>query len=358
MRWPTKAEWIGAGRWCKDHAPAFTVVFVTFSALWFAVALCCLTLYVFDASFYRGLAPPGMELWFQFIGVCFRTVVIFGGLAIVWGKSNKLPSSALSTLRFLFVMSFCAVMVSALGYVSEGGDYHARKAGAAVQTETVTVESADARLARIDTEKAAVRADRDRLVTGARESMRLVLSDGIGGNDNLTAFEAQIAAYENDARTKLSALDEQVKAIEGERLTARQTATENAVGDPGLATVYRFPERYIPGWSGITARDTFNVFWVILLESIGAFGAQSLLSMQMALSKRKQAQAAGALGGKTTARRTRVRGKLKAIEDLRAEKAATASDLTEELEPLEDDDLTEDADDEDDEPEVPKQAAE
>ena len=341
-----RSDAIIAGRWLRDHAPAFTVVFVTFSALWFAVGLCCLTLYVFDASFYRGLAPPGMEIWFQAIGVCFRTVVIFAGLAIVWGKANKLPASALSTLRFLFVMSFCAVMVSALGYVSEGGDYHARKAQSVIKTETVSVESADTRLARIDTEKAAVRADRDRLVSGARESMRLVLSDGIGGNDNLTGFEAQIATYEADASAKLSALDEQVKAIEGERLTARQTATADAVGDPGLATVYRFPERYIPGWSGITARDAFNVFWVVLLESIGAFGAQSLLSMQMALSKRKAAQEAGSKGGKETSKRQRQ--KLIAMANA-AQRQPTAVDADADN----DDDLDDDQTDT-----TPRQAAE
>ena len=40
-----------AARWVKDHAPAFTVAFVTFSALWAAVAIACLTLYVWDSKF-------------------------------------------------------------------------------------------------------------------------------------------------------------------------------------------------------------------------------------------------------------------------------------------------------------------
>ena len=62
---------------------------------------------------------------------------------------------------------------------------------------------------------------------------------------------------------------------------------------------------------------------MILLEACGSVGAQALLSAQMAMSKRKEAQEAGSKGGKTTARRNRVNGKLKAIEDLRQEKAAT-----------------------------------
>jgi hypothetical protein len=199
-------------------------------------------------------------------------------------------------------MAFAACCVAALGFVSEGNDYHYRKTASVQQTETVTVESADTRLARIDKEKDAIRADRDRLVAGARESMRLVLSDGIAGNDNLREFEAQIAAYEDDARQKLSALDEQIAAIEGERLTARTTATAEAVGDPGLPAVFRFPDRYVPGWDGIAFRDAFALFWVLLLELCGSVGAQALLSVQIAMSKRIKAQEVGAQGGRASAK--------------------------------------------------------
>jgi hypothetical protein len=152
--------------------------------------------------------------------------------------------------------------------------------------------------------------------------MRLVLSDGIAGNDNLREFEAQIAAYEDDARKKLSALDEQIAAIEGERLDARTTATAESVGDPGLPAVFRFPDRYVPGWDGVGFRDAFSLFWVILLELCGSVGAQALLSVQIAMSKRKEAQENGSRGGRTTARR-------RFIEDLRKVKSETKADLTE-----------------------------
>jgi hypothetical protein len=320
MTW--RNDLVMAGRWMRDHAPAFTVSTVALTALWAAIGLACIVLYTFDALFYRSLAPPGMEFIFQSAGVVFRTFVIFGGLCIVWMKAQKLPGAATGTLRAIWAMAFFACCVAALGFVSEGSDYHYRKTASVQQTETVTVESADARLARIDTEKAAIRADRDRLVSGARESMRLVLSDGIGGNDNLTAFEAQIATYEDDARKKLSALDEQVAAIEGERLNARTTATAESVGDPGLPAVFRFPDRYIPGWDGVGFRDAFSLFWVILLELCGSVGAQALLSVQIAMSKRKEAQENGAKGGRTTARR-------RFIEDLRKVKNETKADLTE-----------------------------
>lgn len=356
MRWPTKAEWIGTGRWLKDHAPAFTVSFVTFSALWAAVVLACLTLYIWDASFYRSLAPPGMELTFQSAGIVFRTFVIFGGLAIVWLKTNKLNKESGWTLRFIWVMGLIACGIAALGFVTEGNDYHFRSNAAITQTETATTDSADTTIKRAETEKAAIRADRDSLVGAARKSMDLVLDDGNSRNDDVSLYEANIAKYQTEAQAKLDAQDAIIAKAESERLTAKQSATAQTVGDPALPAVFRAPSRYIAGFDGVTFRDIFAIFWVILLEACGSVGAQSLLAVQMALSKRKTAQAAGALGGKTTARRNRVRGKLKAIEDLRAEKAATASDLSEELDPIEDDDLSED--EEDDEPEAPRQAAE
>ena len=300
MTW--RSDLIAAARWCKDHAPAFTISTVALTALWAAIVLACVTLYIWDSSFYRSLAPPGMELTFQSAGVVFRTFVIFGGLAIVWMKAQKLPHTATATLRGIWVMALCACCVAALGFVSEGNDYHYRKTAAVEETETATVESADTRLARIDKEKDAIRADRDRLVAGARESMRLVLSDGIAGNDNLKEFEAQIASYEDDARKKLSALDEQIAAIEGERLTAKTSATAESVGDPGLPAVFRFPSRYVAGWDGVGFRDAFALFWVILLEMCGSVGAQSLLSVQIALSKRIKAQAAGEAGGRASAK--------------------------------------------------------
>jgi len=317
-----RSDFITAGRWLRDHAPAFTISAVAITALWIAVSLACITLFIWDASFYRSLAPPGMELTFQSAGIVFRLFVIAGGLCLVWMKAQKLPGAATGTLRVIWSMALVACCVAALGFVSEGSDYHYRKTASVQQTETVTVESADTRLARIDTEKTAIRADRDRLVAGARESMRLVLSDGIAGNDNLREFEAQIAAYEDDARKKLSALDEQIAAIEGERLDARTTATAESVGDPGLPAVFRFPDRYVPGWDGVAFRDAFSLFWVILLELCGSVGAQALLSVQIAMSKRKEAQENGSRGGRTTARR-------RFIEDLRKVKSETKADLTE-----------------------------
>ncbi len=297
-----RSDLITAGRWLRDHAPAFTISTVALTALWAAIALACATLYIWDAAFYRSLAPPGMELTFQAAGIVFRTFVIFGGLAIVWMKAQRLPNAATATLRGIWVMALIACCIAALGFVSEGNDYHYRKTSAVQQTETVTVESADTRLARIDTEKAAIRADRDRLVAGARESMRLVLSDGIAGNDDLSAFEANISQYELDASTKLNLLDEQIAKIEGERLTAQTTATAESVDDPGLPAVFRFPGRYVPGWDAKTFQDAFSLFWVILLEMCGSVGAQSLLSVQIAMSKRIKAQEVGAQGGRASAK--------------------------------------------------------
>jgi len=317
-----RQDFITVGRWVRDHAPAFSVSFVTFSALWIALVVAWVTLYTWDMIFYRSLAPPGMEMSFMSAGFVFRTFLTAGGLAIVWLKTNKLNRSAGLTLRGIWVMGLIACGVAALGFVTEGNDFHYRKSAAVEKVETASTESADVTIARATTEKAAIRSDRDSLVSAARRSMDLVLDDGNSKNDDVSGYEANIAKYQSDAQLKLDAQDAIIAKAEGERLTARQTATADAIGDPGLPAVFRAPARYLKGWDGIAFRDLFALFWVILLEACGSVGAQSLLSVQMALSKRKAAQEAGAKGGRTTARRTRVNSKLKAIEDLRAEKAA------------------------------------
>lgn len=307
-------------RWLKDHAPAFTVSLVTFSALWFAVGLACLTLYVWDASFYRSLAPPGMELTFQSAGIVFRTFVIFGGLAIVWLKTNKLNAASGYTLRLVWIMGLIACGIAALGFVTEGNDFHYRKNAAITTTETAATTSADDVIKRAETEKAAIRADRDGLVAAARTSMNLVLDDGNARNDDVSQYEANIARYQTEAATKLDAQDKIIKDAEADKLTAKQTATTQAVGDPALAAVFQAPARYIKGFDGLTFRDLFAIFWVVLLELCGSVGAQALLAVQMALSKRKEAQENGRKGGKTTSRR-------RLIEDMRnAQKPQTKVD--------------------------------
>ena len=310
------------GRWMKDHAPAFTVAFVTFSALWFAVGLACLALYYFDSMFYRSLAPPGMEFAFQCIGIVFRTFVIFGGLAIVWLKTNKINPAAGRTLRFIWVMGLIACGVAALGFVTEGNDYHYRKGAAITQTESASTESADTIIARAEKEKVAIRADRDQLVAAARQSMNLVLDDGNSRNDDVSTYERNIALYQTEAQAKLDEQDAKIAAAETDRLGARQQATEAAIGDPALPAVFQAPARYFPGFDGVTFRDIFALFWVILLEACGSVGAQALLAVQMGMSKRKEAQENGSRGGRTTARR-------RFIEDLRKVKNETRADLTE-----------------------------
>lgn len=381
---PSQAK--AAVAWAKDHAPAFTVSFVTFSALWAAVVLACLTLYVWDASFYRSLAPPGMELTFQSAGVVFRTFVIFGGLAIIWIKQTatrrameeakflwikyQRPAGtdffgkAGITLRVIWTMGLVACGIAALGFVTEGNDYHYRSNAAIGQTEAATTDSADATISRAETEKAAIRADRDGLVAAARQSMNLVLDDGNAKNDDVSQYEANIAKYQTEAEAKLAIQDAVIAKATEERLAAKRTATAEAVGDPALPAVFQAPARYVAGFDGLIFRDLFAIFWVILIEACGSIGAQALLAVQMALSKRKAAQAAGAQGGKTTARRNRVRGKLKAIEDLRNQpKPQTQADLDEDapedpdLDDLSDD-FTEEEQDDDRLDRRPPQAAE
>jgi hypothetical protein len=332
--------------WIKDHAPAFTISTVTFSALWVAVVLCWFTLYAWDSTFYKNQASPGNELTFWTAGIVFRTFVIFGGLAIIWIKQNYVRRTteeakflwvkyqrpvgtnffgkAALTLRIIWIMGLIACGVAAMGFVTEGHDYHYRAADAITTTAEASTTSADDTIKRAQAEKDAIRKDRDGLVSAARTSMNLVLDDGNARNDDVSQYEANIAKYQTEAQTKLDAQDAVIAKAEAEKLTAKQSATAEAVGDPALAAVYRFPARYIGGFDGVGFRDGFGLFWVVLIELCGSVGAQAVLAVQMALSKRKQAQEAGSRGGRTTSRR-------RLIEDMRkARREATKADLDEE----------------------------
>ncbi len=353
---PSRKDLLSTARWLKDHAPAFTISTVTFTALWIAVVICWFTLYTWDMRFYRSLAPPGMELSFQAAGFVFRTFLTFGGLSLIWIKQNT-PRKAYEpakflgfkyqravstnyfansarTLRVIWWMGLIACCVAAMGFVTEGNDFHYRKNAAIGQTEEATTTSADSIITRAETEKDAIRKDRNGLVQAARTSMNLVLDDGNARNDDVSQYEANIAKYQTDAQAKLDAQDAVIAKAEADRLGAQTEATATAIGDPGVPAVFRYPVRYIAGFDSITFRDFFAVFWVILLELCGAVGAQAILAVQMAMSKRKQAQENGAAGGRRAARR-------RLIEDMRkAQQAKTAPlppDESEELDEEEDD---------------------
>ncbi len=356
MRAPSKAEWIAAGSWMKDRAAAFTATTFMFLALWGIVAVCVVNLYYFDMEFYGRQAPPSMSEWsFKAIGFVFRSAAVFLLPAVVWAKVNKASRRTQFALRFMWAITLIPCFAAALGAVTEGNDYREREAAAITRTAEVSDASVAEQIDALEKQKGGIRSDTAAVVASLQTAIDNITKDGIDNDSEADPYRADITAAQTAARDQIGAIDRLIVEKLSTKQTAQNAATEQAVSTTGHAAIWNFAEHY----TGIKAnnwRDGIAVYWIWALEIIGAIGAGTVYALQVHMAARARLQAAGALGGKTTARRNRVRGKLKAIEDLRAEKAGTASDLTEELDPIEDDDLSED--DEDDEPEAPRQAAE
>ena len=235
------------------------------------------------------------------------------------------------TLRIIWYGALVGCCVAAMGFVTDGNDFHARRAQAVVDTGTITVTNHDEIITRANDEIAAIRADRDRLTAQARASMNLVLDDGNSNNDDVSSFEENIRRYDQDALVAIGVQQKVITDAQAAKLAAQTTTTTGAVADPGIKAVFRQPGNYIKGFDPITFRDAFGLFWVILLEACGSVGGQALLSAQMALTKREEREERSQQGANTKRRR-------RLIADQRNQQQTTQADLTE------DDDTQDDPD--------------
>lgn len=317
-----------------------TILDWCFIPLWTAVVAAWATLLFWDAKFYAGLAEPGLEFTFMAAGVVFRLFLIFGGLAIIYLKlqgsvKNKGPwlrftraskerkkwwqqvlhytpvphislanmfkgnafGGSARTLRVIWLMALVACLVAAMGFVTDGNDFHYRKAESVQTIGTNSETTADAKIKLAKEEIVRIGLDRDKQVAGARSAAALVLDDGNASNDDVSQYEANARQYQTDAQKLIDAQNAIITQATLDKLAAQNTAAGAKVGDPGVKAVFRQPERYGVGVDSVTMRDAFGLFWVILLELCGAVGAQTLVMVQMLLAKRRMAQANGSLGG-------------------------------------------------------------
>jgi hypothetical protein len=251
---------------CKTK-PMATIVL--FALGWLTLFFVLPTLYVWDASFYSRQASPVLPLWtYIAVGLTFRTIIVIGPSFFIRSIVRREWMAACIWL-VLSAISLPACILAAMGAVTEGQDYHFRNASAITDTKNVSVGSFDEQIERIVGEKETERLTTEKLIAGARESMREVTTDGDPSNDDLSTFEANIRLYTQDGKSKQEALDGQIAVLEATKLTAQTTATDKAVTEPPIAAVYQFPARYVPTVQPMAFRDASAVYWVIGLEIIG-----------------------------------------------------------------------------------------
>jgi hypothetical protein len=252
--------------------PRFSAKLLIMSAVLGAMIVAGFTLFIWDMDFYARLTPTGQDaINYQRVGFALRTMAIAGLPLFLLAREISAPRSALGSVLVLWVLSTLLCLVAALGFLSEAQDYHFRKATAVTDTQAAVVATVDAQLADLDKEASDVKANRDSLIAGARQSMEYVLNDGVPGNDDLTTFESQIAVYQKDAQTQLNAIQASKDGLRKQALDATVTGTEETVGDSAIHPVFAMISGAMPG--GATWwRDAFTLLSAVTLELLVAVG--------------------------------------------------------------------------------------
>lgn len=253
--------------------PRFSAKLLIMTAVLGAMIVAGFTLFVWDMDFYSRLTPVGQDaINYQRVGFALRTMAIAGLPLFLLAREIGAPKSALGSVLVLWVLSTLLCLVAALGFLSEAQDFHFRKASAVTDTQAAVVATVDAQLLDLDKEAADVKANRDSLIAGARQSMEYVLNDGTPGNDDLTTFEAQIAVYQADSQTQLNAIQASKDTLREQALAAQVTGTEETVGDSAVHPVFKMIENWpIPG-SALFWRDLFTLVSAVTLELLVAVG--------------------------------------------------------------------------------------
>ena len=363
MRAPTKAEWAAGARWARDEAAEFIVGSWALILGWLIVGVIFLSFLQMDGYFSRGLGEgSGVDPdLFMHIGWMFR---LFAALFLVF--TVKLKSLGMVSesrwIRVIGVIVTILVVAHALGFGLKALEGKRSNAVAVTEVASTVTESNDTIIATLNAQKEAIRADLEKQTQPLKDEIKQYITDGKSNDDLAQSTRDRRKELEDKAQAKIDAIDDEIVAI------TTKTGEHKATSTKEIATT----EKWAPLFVGLAQLFTWNPnpddwwvyvagvlflgFWILVGDAICIFMPHALYKMHLADAKRRKFAAMGQKGGTTTARRNRVRGKLKAIEDLRNEKAQTQADLTEDApeEPAaddfdaDDDDLTEEDQNDDD----------
>lgn len=366
MRLPTKAEWLGAGKWARDEAAEWIVGSWALILGWCIVGVIFFSFLQMDGYFSRGLGEgsgvdPGL---FQHIGWMFR---LFAAIFLVFAvklKSMGMESEA-RWVKILGVVGAIIVVAHAMGFGLKALEGKRANAVAVTEVAQTVTQSNDQIIATLNQQKQSILDTLKVQTDPLNAEISSLDKDGKRNEDLGIAQKERRNALQDAAQLKIDLIDAELLKVTSQSGQHKAESTKDIVTTEkwaplfvGLAQLFTWnPEP--DDWAIYLAGVLFLMFWILFGDSICIYMPHALYKMHLKDAQRKRFSAMGKEGGKTTARRKRQGGKMLQIKHYEDQKTATTADLTEEIEPVEDDDLTEDADDDDqDEPETPKQAAE
>ena len=269
-----------------------------------ALSVACLVAYVLDMIFFF---QQSSVLWLSLLmcalGFIFRTIAIAGGVMLEWAEEDEKNepadpldvkkarfvaalrwvgrrlsfSTARMTLRVMTYLCWIVCVYATVSFFSSGHEmrkFAAESTTAIESAQTVNAESIVKDLrdqnATLDKDKQDIRADRDKLIAGARQSMSEVQTDNVAENDDLSLYERNIARYNTEADGKIAAKDALIATnnqkisdlLTGKGDAIVEAAKERTEVDPSLA-VYSF----LAGLTGMST-DGWTVFSAVLFALV------------------------------------------------------------------------------------------
>ena len=363
MRLPSKAEWIGAGKWARQEAAEWVIGSWALLIGWGIVGVIFFNLLQMDGHFSRGLGEgsgidPGL---FQNIGWMYG---LFGAVFLVLCvrfENAGLKATALS-LKALGTACIFIIMMHAVGFGLKAMESKRAAATSVEEVAKVQTQSNTDVIAQLRAQITAIDTQLSLAVAPINKEIADLDNDKLAANDARSdALRVRRSTLEDEARGEKREINNKIAGLIETGGMTQATSTKDIAHSEkwapifvGLAQLFTWNTK--PGdWSIYIAGVLFNIIWMSMAHLIVIVMPPALYKLHLKDATRRRFSAMGEKGGKTTARRNRVKGKLRQIEDLRAEKRQTAADLDEDVEEA-GDDVTDETDQ--DEPETPRQAAE
>lgn len=336
MRGPTKAELIGIGNWFrKDFAEWFVGSWAKIIS-WMIVGVIFFSFLQMDGYFSRGLGEgSGVdEDLFMHIGWMFRFfAAVFLTLAVKFTSMGMKDES----VKLKVLGAFCTVIIiaHAMGFGLKALEGKRANAVAITEVAQVVDQSNENVIAQLRKQIAEIDTQLNTALAPINSEIARLDNDKIAANDARSDnLRVRRTTLEDEARIEKREINGKITGLIETGGVAKQTATKDSattekwaplfVGLAQLVTWSQNPS----DWAIYLCGVGFLMCWILLGDSIVILVPPALYKMHLRDAQRKKYAEMGAKGGKRTAHRNRVRGKMLAIEDYSKEKAKeTRADL-------------------------------
>jgi hypothetical protein len=278
---------LGALRWMRDSFAAWFATAWLYLILWAVVAGAFGVLMYIDGKFSRGLAEGASidPLSFQIMGWVYRLFAAAFLMAAARCAYKKIEGAL--TFRLLGVFSSVIVCLHAFGFGFEAlADRRDQALTARTVAELAQTNHTD-QIEALERQKDSIRSDRDADVERLQASIQGILTDGLNNDQLADVYRQDQTRITDEARRKISAIDDQILGLMQEANTAQSQATVvEAEARPwaplfiGMAQLVTWTKEPTD-WAIYLCAVGFIIFWVLLGESLVIFLPERIYSMHL-----------------------------------------------------------------------------